>query len=249
MYRVRNIPPRLLRTNKFTDKTMVTLPLRVTILKTTNMKKYMLIICTLFLGVPIMAQSQKVKLGVKAGLNIASLNFDESELNSSSKTGFTGGIMVEVPISKNFSLQPELLYSQQGTKVSFSDSDVTNSNYKSTIKLNYLNIPLILKYYVLEGLSIQAGPQIGILLKANNKYQDNFLGYENHDNFNLKGYSSGVDTSLNFGLGYQFKDKFYADARYNISYSNVFKESDVNYFINNDMKNRVFQISIGYFFK
>lgn len=212
------------------------------------MKKYMLLIATLFLSVTLMAQTDKIKLGVKAGLNLSSLSFDESELNSSNKTGFTAGIMVEIPLAKNFSLQPELLYSEQGSKSSFSDQDVTNSNYKSTIDLNYLNIPVMVKYYVLKGLSVQAGPQIGILLKANNKYQDNFLGYENHESFNLKDYTTGIDTSVNFGLGYQFKDKFYTDLRYNISYSNVFKEGDANHFINNDMKNRVFQISIGYFF-
>ena len=208
-----------------------------------------MLICTLFLGVTVMAQTEKVKLGVKAGLNLANLTFDENELNSSSKTGFTAGLMVEIPVAKNFSIQPELLYSQQGTKISFSDQDVTNSNYKSTIDLNYLNIPVMLKYYVLKGLSVQAGPQIGILLKANNEYNDNFLGYDNHENLDLKKYSTGIDTSLNFGLGYQYKDKFYTDLRYNISYSNVFKESDVNYVINNDMKNRVFQITVGYFFK
>lgn len=213
------------------------------------MKKTMLILYTIFISVTVMAQNEKVKLGVKAGLNISSLNFYESELSSSSKTGFTAGLMVEVPVAKNFSLQPELLYSQQGTKTSFFDQDVTNSNYKGTITLNYLNIPLMLKYYVIKGLSVQAGPQIGLLLKANNKYQDNFLGYENHESFDLKSYSSGIDTSINFGLGYQFKDKFYTDFRYNISYSNVFKDGDANYFINHDMKNRVFQITIGYFFK
>lgn len=212
------------------------------------MKKTMLILYTLFISVTVMAQSEKVKLGVKAGLNISSLTFDESELNSSSKTGFTAGVMVEIPVAKNFSLQQELLYSQQGTKTSFLDQDVTNSNFKGTIELNYLNIPLMLKYYVIKGLSLQAGPQIGILLKANNKYQDNFLGYENQESFNLKKYSSGIDTSVNFGLGYQFKDKFYTDFRYNISYSNVFKDGDANYYINHDMKNRVFQITIGYFF-
>lgn len=213
------------------------------------MKKYMFILCTLFLAVTVKAQTEKIKLGVKAGLNISNLTYDENELDSSNKTGFTAGFMVEIPMANKFSLQPELLYSQQGTKTSFSDDEVTNSNYKGTIKLNYINIPVMLKYYVIEGLSIQAGPQIGILLKANNNYQDNFLGYENHESFNLKNYSSGIDTSLNFGLGYQFKDKFYADIRYNISYSNVFKEGDKNHFINNDMKNRVFQITIGYFLK
>lgn len=212
------------------------------------MKKNIIILCSLFLSAAAFAQSEKVKLGLKAGLNLSTLTYDEGELDSSSKTGFAAGIMVEIPIAKNFALQPELMYSQQGTKTSFSDAEVTNSNYNGTIKLNYLNLPVMAKYYVCQGLSIQAGPQIGILLKANNKYHDNFLGYENSESFNLKEYSSGIDTSVNFGLGYQFKE-FYADLRYNISYSNVFKEGDINHFISNDMKNRVFQISIGYFFK
>jgi Outer membrane protein beta-barrel domain len=112
---------------------------------------------------------------------------------------------------QNFSFQPKLLYSQQGEKTFFCDSELTNSNYKGTLELNYLNIPLMLKYYVAKGLSVQASPQIGILLKANNKYEDNFLGYENHESFNLKDYSTSIDSSVNFGLGYQFKDKFYID--------------------------------------
>lgn len=211
------------------------------------MKQYILILSALFFGVTVMGQTDKVKTGVKAGLNISDLTVDEGELNSSGKIGFTAGIMVEIPMAKNFSLQPELLYSQQGTKITFSDEEVTNSHYKSTIELNYLNIPVMLKYYVIKGLSIQAGPQIGILLKANNKYQDNFLGYEDQGSFNLKEYSSGIDTSVNFGLGYQLKNNFYTDVRYNISYSNVFKDGDANHFIDNNMKNKVFQITLGYF--
>jgi len=211
----------------------------------------MLVLCTLLLCATITAQTEKVKIGVKAGLNIASLTFDENELESSQKTGFTAGIMAEIPLAKNFSVQPEVLYSQQGMKFSYSDIDVANSSYESTITLNYLNIPVMLKYYVLKGLSVQAGPQIGILLKSNNKYQDNFLGYDNHENYNLSDYTNAFDTSVNLGLGYQFKDKFYVDLRYNISYSDVFKEanSNGNYVINSDMRNRVFQITIGYFFK
>jgi len=211
----------------------------------------MLVLCTLLVCATITAQTEKVKIGVKAGLNIASLTFDENELESSQKTGFTAGIMAEIPLAKNFSVQPEVLYSQQGMKFSYSDIDVANSSYESTITLNYLNIPIMLKYYVLKGLSVQAGPQIGILLKSNNKYQDNFLGYDNHENYNLSDYTNAFDTSVNLGLGYQFKDKFYVDLRYNISYSDVFKEanSNGNYVINSDMRNRVFQITIGYFFK
>ncbi len=198
-----------------------------------------------------MAQTEKVKLGVKAGLNISNLTFDENELKSSDKTGFTAGLMAEIPLTKSFSVQPELLFSQQGMKLSYSDPEVQNSHYKSTIALNYLNIPIMLKYYVAKGFSLQAGPQVGILLKANNKYQDNFLGYDNHDKMDLKDYSNGVDASVNFGLGYQFQNKFYADVRYNMSYTDVFKDatSNTNYIIKSDMKNRIFQVTVGYFFK
>ncbi|MBB4802331.1 opacity protein-like surface antigen [Flavobacterium nitrogenifigens] len=215
------------------------------------MKKSKLIVCAFLVCASLTAQTEKVKLGVKAGLNISSLTFDENELNSSNKNGFTVGLMAEIPLTKNFFVQPELLYSQQGMKLSYSDAEVENSHYKSTLSLNYLNVPVMLKYYVLKGLSVQAGPQVGILLKANNKYQDNFLGYDNHEKMDLKDYSNGVDASVNFGLGYQFKNKFYADVRYNMSYTDVFKEvtSNTNYSINSDMKNRIFQVTVGYFFK
>lgn len=215
------------------------------------MKKSKLIVCALLLCAGLTAQTEKVKLGVKAGLNVSSLTFDENELNSSNRNGFTAGLIAEIPLTKSFSVQPELLYSQQGMKLSYSDAEVENSHYKSTIALNYLNVPVMLKYYVLKGLSVQAGPQVGILLKAINKYQDNFLGYDNHEKMNLKDYSNGVDASVNFGLGYQFKDKFYADLRYNMSYTNVFKDvtANTNYIINSDMKNRIFQVTVGYFFK
>ncbi|KAF2506931.1 PorT family protein [Flavobacterium zhairuonense] len=214
------------------------------------MKKSMLLLCTLFACAAVTAQTEKVKLGAKAGLNISNLTFDENAVNSSSRTGFTAGLMAEIPLAKSFSVQPEFLYSQQGMKFSYADADVQNSHYKSTVSLNYINIPIMLKYYVVKGLSLQAGPQVGILLKAKNEYQDNFLGYENYENLNLKDYSNGVDASVNFGLGYQFKDRFYADARYNMSYTDVFKDatSNTNYIINSNMKNRVFQVTFGYFF-
>ena len=213
------------------------------------MKKSMLVLGAVLLCATVTAQTEKVKLGVKAGLNISSLTSNENELQSSDKTGFSAGVMAEIPLTKNFAIQPELTYSQQGMKFSYSDADVVNSHYKSTIQLNYINIPVMLKYYVVKGLSVQAGPQIGILLKANNKYQDNFLGYDNHEKFNLADYANGIDTSVNFGLGYQFKDKFYTDLRYNLSYSDIFRDASANtYVINSDMKNRVFQITVGYFF-
>ena len=77
-----------------------------------------------------------------------------------SKTSFHIGGVVEIPISDSFSVQPELLYSSQGAKAESSfGGDVD-------FKLSYLNLPIMAKYYVAENFSLEAGPQVGLLLSA-----------------------------------------------------------------------------------
>lgn len=215
------------------------------------MKKAKLILYALLCSAGVTAQSEKTVLGVKAGINSSRLSAAGSELSTAGKTGFTAGIMAEIPLLNNFSVQPELLYSQQGAKFSYSDPEVQNSQYQSTMKLNYLALPLMVKYYPLKGLSLQAGPQIGFLLKAANEYRDNFLGYQNQENMDMKGYCNGMDASVNLGAGYQIANQYYIDIRYNAAYTKLFKDAsaDTNYIINSNMKNRVFQITVGYFFK
>ncbi len=62
-------------------------------------------------------------------------------------------------ISEKFAFQPELLYSAQG-------SDYDDEDFSGSVKADYLNVPLMAKYYVGEGFSLEAGPQVGLLLSA-----------------------------------------------------------------------------------
>ena len=101
--------------------------------------------------------AQEVNFGIKAGLNLAGLNGSEDLDDYDLRTSFHVGAVAEIGISEKFSFQPELLYSSQGAKAE-------ESGFKATIKLDYLNLPLIAKYYVAEGFSVEAGPQIGFLL-------------------------------------------------------------------------------------
>jgi hypothetical protein len=179
-----------------------------------------------------------VTFGAKAGLNLSTFTGDPEDVDM--KAGFHVGGMAEIALNEKFSVQPELLFSSQGTQ-----EDVTFFNgineQTETIKYNfsYINLPVMAKYYVTEGLSLEAGPQIGVLVSAKAKADG-----ETEDADELLGDLSTIDFGLNFGLGYKLDSGLNFSARYNLGLSNISDESDADFKINNS----VFQFSVGYFF-
>ena len=192
--------------------------------------------------------AQEIKFGAKAGLNISTFNGDVANYDVKSKAGFHVGGFVEVKLTDKFSVQPELLYSMQGAKLEYSVSDeFSSASDKQDIKLGYLNIPIMAKYYVIPGLSIEAGPQVGFLLSAKSKYATTyFVGEELSESGeeDIKDDSKSVEFGFNFGAGYEFTENIFVQARYNLGLTS-FSENAVNEF---DPKNGVFQISLGYKF-
>lgn len=166
------------------------------------------------------ANAQDVKFGIKGGLNFSEINWVNSK-NKFHTSDFNAGLMAEIPLSEKFSIQPELLYSRQGG---------------SSINLSYLNLPVIGKYYVTEGLSIETGPQIGYLLSA--KTGDR----------NIKSSFKKFDLGANFGIGYKLDNGLNFGLRYNLGLTKINNKSTASEFSNMDNRNQVFQISIGYFF-
>jgi len=192
-----------------------------------KMKKITLsLIAALAIGFTANAQTPDVKLGAKAGLNISNL----TNSDASSRTSMHIGAVAEIFINEKFSIQPELLYSAQGAKgdvMSISE----NGGYikKETLKLDYITVPVMAKYYITEGLNLQAGPQFAFNVNAK------LLGEDIKDD--IKSFDFGV----NFGAGYELPMGVFFDARYNVGLSKVGKEGG-------DAKNGVFQVSVGYKF-
>ncbi|WP_299438553.1 porin family protein [uncultured Aquimarina sp.] len=185
------------------------------------MKKVVLITVITVLGLSNV-NAQDFNLGVKGGLNFATLTGgNNSEIGWT--TDFNLGVMAEIKISDKFSLQPELMYSGQGFGSSVESEGI--------IALNYLNVPLISKYYVTKGLSIEAGPQVGFLLSTKGGTQD----YK--DRFKT------TDFGVNFGLGYKFDNGINFSVRYNLGLTNINNTDGIS----GKSKNGVFQVSIGYF--
>lgn len=152
--------------------------------------------------------------GIKGGVNFANLSGSDAE-GFDSLTGFHLGVTAEFSIFQNLSLQPELVYSVQGAKLEDTD-----------YKLGYLTLPVMVKFYLNDKLSIHAGPQFGLLVSESDEVK------ENDNNTTDYGISAGIEYKIIGGL--------FAQARYNSGLSEI---SD-----NAEVKNTVFQLSLGYQF-
>jgi hypothetical protein len=174
-----------------------------------------------------------VSFGLKGGVNFASITGDDTD-NLSGLTSFHFGALVNIPVSENFSVQPELLYSAQGAEYGMSEG------YDGKFKLGYLNIPVLAKIEVTNGLSVEAGPQIGLLLSAKDEYKS--PGDSGEDD--IKDDVKGLDFALALGLSYTMESGLGFGARYNIGLSEIPDDPDFDV----NWKNSVFALYIAYFF-
>ena len=191
--------------------------------------------------------AQEVSFGVKAGVNFANIGGDDIGDNKS-RTGFHVGGVAEIAISENLSFQPELLYSSVGTKFKYVESEGGFvGKYENQYMLDYITLPLMGKYYVMEGLSLEFGPQVGFLLSAKNKYEGSVTGEGVNESSSgktdIKDSIKGIDFGLNIGAGYKLPSGLNFAARYNLGLSNV---NDINN--NTKIHNGVIQLSVGYMF-
>lgn len=148
--------------------------------------------------------------GIKAGADFTNFTGDA---DSNGKTGFYIGGLVDFPVAENFHVQPELLYSMEGA-----DDDQG---------VSYLRIPIMAKYYVMEGLSLQAGPEIAFKVSADDFIDDSV---------------KSMDFGLGIGAGYELPMGLMFDARYNLGLSNISEDSDF------DVKNTGIMVGLGYRF-
>lgn len=204
-------------------------------------------LCVVALATFGFSQAQEIKYGAKVGLNLATLNGDVEDVKS--LIGAHLGGFVEIKITDKFAFQPELLYSMQGAKTEYSESEPGYSySSEEKYKLGYLNLPLMAKYFATEKLFIEAGPQIGFLMSAKYDFKEieTFMGDTEtfSGDIDIKDNLKSIDFGLNFGLGYEFTQNIFASARYNVGLSDI---NDVEG-SNVKIQNGVFQFSFGYKF-
>lgn len=223
------------------------------ILKLNKMKKIILTVAAIC--AVSFANAQDIKFGVKAGLNISNVTGDyQNEFDAKSLIGLQIGGFAEIGISDKLAFQPELLYSMQGAKTEFSESfEGFSASGESTLKLNYLNVPLLLKYKLADKFSILAGPQVGLLMSAEQEFTftETFDGetFSESGTEDVKENYESILLSFNVGASYSITDNIFVDARYNLGLSNLLKDQTFEgetFSLDGSMN--VLQFSVGYKF-
>ena len=208
------------------------------------MKKIVLLFAAAALATGAFAQGNRIEWGVKSGLNLATLthsdmSYETVSINSKLKPSFHVGVFVDIPLGTYISFQPELLYSRQGT---FYKETVLSKDYKIWTRFDYINIPLMFKFYVFEKLSVDVGPQFGFVIDATQKRKGS--DGDGTEDIDSDGYKS-FDASFGMGLTYKVCRNIDVFARYNLGLTEVGKISATT---SDKMKNSVIQVGAGYRF-
>lgn len=169
-------------------------------------------------------------LGVKAGVNITKI--DGQSFKDQFKYGYHLGGFAAIGLGKKFGIQPEVLYSQNTLRV---DSSYTNlyqgvfAGGLTNVKLNYISIPVLLNYKLIgKFLTLQAGPQFGILIDQSRSILQNGGDAFKKGDFSLLG---GVQVKLG---------PLRVNGRYVVGLNNI---SDITN--DNKWKSQGFQVSAG----
>lgn len=157
---------------------------------------------------------------LKGGINVSSIAGVPEER---SLIGYHVGIGGIRDISSNFSIRHELIFSQQGTRVS--------ADHK--VVYFYLNMPILFNAHLGHNFFLAVGPQAGIPLRGVEKGER-----DTYVTSNLR----TIDISVCLVVSYFISVNFFVEGRYNVGVTNLSRISG------SEHRNAVFQGSVGYYF-
>lgn len=167
------------------------------------MKKILLVIVS---ALSLSLTHAQTQFGLKAGLNITTITGDNSSIFSSSVAAHTGAF-ANIAINKQFSIQPEAVLSIEGAKFS--------AGVTGRMSGTFINVPLLAQYKSVSGFLVQTGPQLGLLMSANQKV----TGQASES---IKDNLKSTNFSWAFGAGFQPKTSPVGfTVRYNLGISNI----------------------------
>ena len=169
-------------------------------------------------------------VGIKGGTNITKV--EGKAFRDEFKYGYHLGGFAEIGLGGRLGIQPEVLFNQYQTRVDSSFKNVYQNgndfNNLKDVKLNYLTIPILLNYKLGNILSLQAGPQFGILISQDKNLLENGKEAFKSGDFSLTG---GAQINIS---------KLRLTGRYFVGLNNISDVSDQN-----KWNNQGYQLSLG----
>ena len=176
------------------------------------------------------AHAQKLDFGGKVGANLTKI--DGVSFKNGYDLNYQLGFFGEIDFTKDFGIQPEVLFSQTTSKVDSGFSTIygqlPSQLISRNVKLNYLNIPVLLRLNAGKFLTFNVGPQFSVLVND----KENLVSNGKH------AFKSG-DLAAIFGAQVNIS-KLRIYGRYNVGLNNV---NDITN--SNKWKNQQLQIGVG----
>lgn len=187
-------------------------------------------VCVLVLFLPLLISAQSFKAGVRFGIVGSQVDGDTYE--GFNKAGLIGGLFVNRKLSDLFSLQLEMNFIQKGSRKPLDDN---NTYY--LMRLNYIEVPVLLQWHAGKLLDIFAGPSFGVLL---NSHEETHFGEFKGPDFEKNEIAARV------GISYKLSEKWTVDGRFSNSITTI-RPSPAVYtpFFEKGQYNRLFEIGLS----
>jgi hypothetical protein len=183
------------------------------------------------------------KFGIKGGFDLTSLYISDVS-SEHMKPGFDAGVFAKLPLTRGFSIQPELIYSLKGAKDTYNNLVQGNGEYR--YNLGYMEVPVLAVVNILPNFNLQAGGYAAYLVNANIKQVNS-----NGDVANSVELNTGDFNRWDFGLigGAAFDiENFTLGARYSYGLSEIGKSGNLSGDLTKNSKNAGVSVYIGFGF-
>jgi hypothetical protein len=183
-----------------------------------------------------MLQAQEnvtTEFGIKGGLNMSNLYTDDAD-DENVLFGFNAGVYATLPVSDFVAIQPELLFTTRGSKLEYNNALIEGN---AKFKLNYIELPLLVRVNLTKNFNIHAGGYASYLVssKVTGEGSFNFEEEFDTDNFNK------FDAGLAAGVGLDF-NPISIGVRYNYGLTTIVKDGDDS----SDLKNSNLSLYLSY---
>ena len=200
------------------------------------MKKIAIAFVCMIMAVGTAMAQKQFTFGPKIGVDYT--HYWGKNVEHGGQLNYQAGLFMEYRFTNKFSVAPEVVFAAQGGKY---DTKVLGVELKETDHVNYINVPVMLKYYVIPELSIDFGPQVGFNVYSKNTIEGKVEKLKEKETTDMKKYTKTVDFGLGLGLTYNITEEVFIQARYTMGLTKVFNVDD-------DSKNGNGQIAIGFRF-
>src|ERR1700754_967291 len=185
----------------------------------------------------------KAKFGIKGGLNLTNLYVSDVS-SEHMKAGFNAGVFAKLPVTKVFSIQPELLYSLKGAKEDYNNFVQGSGEYR--FNLGYMELPVLAVVNLAPNFNLHLGGYAAYLVNANIKNVDDQGTVQGASDLSTDDFKRW-DFGLIGGLGFDIEN-FTLGARYNYGLSHIGKDDNLTGALTKNSKNAGISVYVGFGF-